>query len=87
MVNQLQPIMDRVLIRLETFKKQTDGGVLLTDESQQQPTIGVVENIGEDVKSVKIGDKVYFHIFDELPSLEEGLVVVRERSLLGKIIA
>ena len=64
MVKQLQPIMDRVLIRLEDLEKQTKGGVILTDETQKHPTIGIVENVGEDVKSVSVGDKVYFHIFE-----------------------
>ena len=42
-----------------------------------------VESIGEDVKSVKVGDKVLFHIWDELPTYDPDVVVVRENSLLG----
>ena len=85
MVGKLQAIMDRVLIRLEDAEKKTTGGVLLTDETVKSKTIGRVESIGENVCSVKVGDKVFFHIFDELPALEDNVVIVRERSLLGKI--
>jgi co-chaperonin GroES (HSP10) len=77
--------MDRVLIRLEKTKNKTAGGILLTDEAIPTRTVGVVESVGEDVRSVQIGDKVLFKVFDELPTIEDGLVVVRERSLLGKI--
>lgn len=83
MVKQLQTIMDRVLVRLDEGKAQTSGGVLLTDNTDKKRTTGVVESIGEQVKSVKIGDRVLFHVFDELPTLDNDLVVVRERSLLG----
>ncbi len=86
MVNKLSAIMDRVIIRLEDTAKKTEGGVLLTDEGKKPKTIGIIQSIGEDVGSVSVGDKVFFHVFDELPALEEGVVVVRERSLLGKVI-
>lgn len=85
MVNTMHVIMDRVLIRLEQTKQQTDGGVLLIDELKKRPSIGYVEDVGEKVRSVKKGDKVFFYVFDDLPSLEKNIVVVRERSLLGKI--
>ena len=85
MVAQLQTIMDRVLIRLDELKNKTAGGILLTDDAIPTRTVGVVESVGEDVRSVNIGDKVLFKVFDELPALEDDLVVVRERSLLGKI--
>lgn len=85
MVKKLQAIMDRVIIRLDEVATQTEGGVLLTDEVKKPQTIGTVESIGKDVKSIKRGDKVFFHIFDELPTPEAGVVIVREKSLLGII--
>ena len=85
MVNKLSAIMDRVLIKLEEQDEKTKGGVLLTDEDKKPKTIGIVTSIGEDVRSVSVGDKVFFRVFDELPALEEGIVVVRERSILGRI--
>ena len=85
MVNKLQTIMDRVLISLDCPEKKTKGGIFFTDEEKGKTArnIGIVESIGEQVHSVKIGDKVFFHSFSELPALEDNLVIVRERSLLG----
>lgn len=85
MVEQLQAITDRVIIRLEKEQKTTNGGIMLTDWEDESPNTGTVESVGELVKSVKVGDRVIFHRFDEIPILEPNLAVVRERSLLGII--
>ena len=45
---------------------------------------GIVQSVGDKVTMAKIGDYVVFHRFDELPLPNDGLVVVRESSLLGK---
>lgn len=79
----VKAIMDRVFIRLDEKKKKTEGGIILTDDAEEERNIGVVESIGEKVKSVKVGDKVLFHKFDELPTYDTNVVVVREYSLLG----
>lgn len=75
-------IMDRVFIRLEKEEK-TKGGIILADTIENTRNIGIVESIGSDVTSVKIGDKVLFHAFDELPTYDPDVVVVRENSILG----
>lgn len=76
----IKAIADRVFVRLEQEQKQ---GRLIIDNPQNQRTVGTVESVGERVKSVKKGDKVLFHIFDELPSNEKEVVVLRENSILG----
>ena len=79
----VKAIMDRVFIRLDEKKKKTEGGIILTDNAEEERNIGIVESIGEKVKSVKVGDKVLFHKFDDLPTYDPNVVVVREYSLLG----
>ena len=76
-------VMDRVFIRLEPIEKQTEGGIILTDNHEAERTIGRVEAIGPEVRSVKVKDKVLFHVFDELPTYDPNVVVVRESSILG----
>ena len=75
-------IMDRVFIRLKKEEK-TAGGIILADTIENPGNIGIVESIGEKVTSVKVGDKVLFHDFDELPTYDPDVVVVRENSILG----
>jgi co-chaperonin GroES (HSP10) len=78
-------IMDRVFIRLEQLAT-SKGGIILPETSINERNIGIVESVGEDVTSVKVGDKVLFHVFDDLPTYDPDVVVVRENSLLGVII-
>lgn len=76
-------VLDRVFIRLEPEEKKTAGGIILTDSHDGERTIGVVESAGPKVDSVKPGDRVLFHVFDELPTYDPDVVVVRESSILG----
>ena len=82
---KIQAIMDRVIIRLDKVQEKSDGGVILTTDTENERNTGIVESIGSDVKSVKVGDHVIFHAFDELPTLnnDPDLIVLRERGLLG----
>ena len=78
----MKAVMDRVLIKLDESKKQ-EGGVLLPDDFLKARTVGVVLSIGPQVKSVKVGQRVIFHAFDELPTIESDVVALRENSLLA----
>ncbi len=81
---KMKAIADRIFIRLST-KEETAGGLLLAADIEEPRTVGVVESVGEKVNSVQIGDKVLFHVFDEVETPEKDLVVVRENSILGVI--
>jgi co-chaperonin GroES (HSP10) len=80
----MRAIMDRVFIKLDP-REEKKGGIILVDNFQTSRNVGVVISKGEEVKSVKVGERVIFHDFDELESPEEDVVVVREHSLLGVI--
>ena len=71
--------MDRVFIKPDE-KKQ---GLIIIQDNDETKT-GVVVSVGNEVKSVKEGDRVIFFKWDDLPALD-GLIAVRENSLLGII--
>lgn len=71
--------MDRVFIKPDE-KKQ---GLIIIQDNDETKT-GVVISKGDEVKSVKVGDRVIFFKWDDLPALD-GLIAVRENSLLGII--
>lgn len=77
----VKAIMDRVFIKLDEPEKVS--GIILADDVTNPRTSGVVVSVGEQVQSVKAGDHVLFHVFDELPTPDKDIVVVREFSLLG----
>lgn len=72
-------IMDRVIVQLCDEKTPS---VILTAEDKPR-CMGTVISIGNAVSSVKIGDKIVFHVFDELPLNGKNIVAVREKSILG----
>eukprot|EP00246_Nothoceros_aenigmaticus_P016890 TRINITY_DN7911_c0_g1_i1.p1 TRINITY_DN7911_c0_g1~~TRINITY_DN7911_c0_g1_i1.p1 ORF type:complete len:289 (+),score=53.69 TRINITY_DN7911_c0_g1_i1:99-869(+) len=45
-VKDLQPLNDRVLIKVEEAEDKTAGGVLLTDSAKEKPVIGTVVSAG-----------------------------------------
>lgn len=76
----IKAVLDRVFVRVERNEK-TSGGIILVEDTSDN--IGIVETAGPEVTSVKPGDKVLFHKFDDLPSSDPAVVVVRESSILG----
>ncbi len=76
----IKAIADRIFVRLEPQEKTSH---LIIDSLQNPRVIGRVESVGERVNSVKPGDKILFHLFDELPSHQKDVVVLRENSILG----
>ncbi len=79
----ITPVLDRIFIRLNKDDAASSGGIILLDDYQQSQNIGIVESIGPLVNSVKKGDKILFHEFDDLPSHDPEVIVVRENSVLG----
>ena len=79
----VKAVMDRVFIRLDSKPAATEGGIFFTDDHDGERTIGTVESIGPEVNCVSPGERVLFHVFDELPSYDPEVVVVRQNSILG----
>jgi co-chaperonin GroES (HSP10) len=74
-----QAIMDRVIVQLCDEKTSS---VILGAENKPRCR-GTVISVGNAVNSVKTGDKIVFHVFDELPIDGKNIVVIREKSILG----
>lgn len=77
----LKAIEDRLIIKPDRL---LSSGLIGIDVEKNIVNQGVVQSIGDKVSLVEIGDHVVFHRFDELPLPQDDLVVIREKSLLGK---
>ena len=74
-------ITDRIIVKLDiTTENKADFYI-----RPKYDNCGVVINIGDKVRGIKVGDKIIFHQFDELPLPEKGLAIVREKSVLGVV--
>lgn len=77
----LKAIEDRLIILPD---KPLPHKLIIYSPKNDYTNQGIVQSVGDKVTMAKIGDYVVFHRFDELPLPNDGLVVVRESSLLGK---
>jgi len=72
-----QAIMDRVFITPDVKKQK-----IIIEEKEKYKT-GIVQSVGEEVTSVKVGDHVIFEPW-EVETID-GLVAIREKWILGVI--
>ena len=77
----VKAIEDRVFIKLDEIEQPQ--GLILRDDVRNPRNTGVVVSVGPLVKAVKEGEHVLFHVFDDLPTPDKDIVVVREMSILG----
>ncbi len=77
-IENINAIRNRLFIRLDDREASP---LLSLDEAPKN--CGTVISVGPDVQSVAIGDKVMFHLYDELPTFDKNVVVILESSLLG----
>ena len=85
----LQPLKDRVVIKMEESKEATQGGIILPDAAQKKPQRGTVIAIGKDVDELQVKDIVYVA---EQSGVEvevdgEKYVLMMEQNVLGYLKA
>lgn len=81
-MTKLLPLGANVLVKPAPKQNQTKSGIFIADPGQgEAPQMGVVECIGEEVKTVNIGDNVLFKKYspDEVEvDLETWLIIAIE---------
>lgn len=54
----IKPLGERVLVKMDKVEEKTAGGIFIPQTAQEKTQIAVVEAIGDEVKTVKVGDKI-----------------------------
>jgi chaperonin GroES len=59
---KLQPIGDRVLLKVEAAETKTAGGLIIPDTAQEKTQVGNVIAVGDDKDAIKVksGDRVMY---------------------------
>jgi chaperonin GroES len=93
-VTTVQPLSDRVFIKVTVPEDKTAGGIFLPDGAQEKPQIGEIAAIGPGKFSkdnsrqeldVKIGDKVLYSKYagTEIKLGSEEYILLAEKDILA----
>lgn len=84
---KIRPLDTNILIEKEEEKKTKSGLILIENDNYSGLSIGTIKAIGENVESVKVGDKVLYQDADTTPVTMDGktLYIVEQGNLFGVI--
>jgi chaperonin GroES len=82
---KFKPLKDRVFVSYTNELEKTAGGLYIPDTAKEKPQTGKVEAVGEEVKQIKVGDKI---LFDKYSGSKINLdnneyLIVKEEDVLG----
>jgi chaperonin GroES len=95
-VSSVQPLGDRVFIKVSQSEEKTAGGILLPDTAKEKPQIGEVAAVGAGKRNddgsrqpmeVNVGDKILYSKYagTEIKLGDEDYVLLAERDILAVV--
>ncbi|MDA8100202.1 MAG: co-chaperone GroES [Nitrospiraceae bacterium] len=82
---KFKPLKDRVFASYTEEMTKTAGGLYIPDSAKEKPQSGKVEAVGDDVKSLKVGDKILFDRYSgskiNIDNVE--YLIIKEEDVLG----
>jgi co-chaperonin GroES (HSP10) len=84
----LQPLHDRVLVRIAVKPKMSAGGIHLPGTDERLYNEGEVIGVGPKVTEVAVGDVVIWEVFKgQAPGhFDEGRWMLKESEVLAKVV-
>lgn len=83
---QLKPLQDRVVALKERPMETTKSGILL-GEAKEAPAYAVIESVGPDVKTVKVGDKIVYKNYSttDIKLEDKDYIILKEEDILATL--
>lgn len=83
----IKPLGERVVATREEAKNKTASGLYLPDSAKEKATSAVVQAIGKDVKTVKVGDRIVYKEYSTTELKIDGVeyLIVKEEDILGVV--
>jgi chaperonin GroES len=82
---KFKPLKDRVFVSYTEELEKTAGGLYIPDSAKEKPQSGKVEAVGDEVKQLKVGDKILFDRYSgskiNIDNVE--YLIVKEEDVLG----
>ena len=82
---KFKPLKDRVFVSYTEELEKTAGGLYIPDSAKEKPQSGKVEAVGDEVKSLKIGDKILFDRYSgsKISIDNVDYLIIKEEDVLG----
>jgi chaperonin GroES len=82
---KFKPLKDRVFVSYTEELEKTAGGLYIPDSAKEKPQSGKVEAVGDEVKSLKVGEKILFDRYSgskiNIDNVE--YLIIKEEDVLG----
>ncbi|MCQ2312093.1 MAG: co-chaperone GroES [Paludibacteraceae bacterium] len=88
-MTNIQPLLDRVVIRPTAAEEKTVGGIIIPDTAQEKPLRGEVIAVGKGTKDetmvLKVGDQVLYGKFagTEVELDNTKFIIMRQSDVLA----
>ena len=85
MSTPLQPLADYVVTVAEEAKTKTSSGIFIPNNAAEKPKTAKVVAVGNQVKQVKVGDRVVYRTFSttEVKVEDADFIIVKEEDILA----
>ncbi len=82
---KFKPLKDRVFVSYTNELEKTAGGLYIPDTAKEKPQTGKVEAVGDEVKQIKVGDKILFDKYSgsKINIDNNEYLIVKEEDVLG----
>ena len=82
---RFKPLKERVFVSYSDELEKTAGGLIIPDTAKEKPQSGKVEAIGDDVKSLTVGDRILFDKYSGSKINIDGkeYLIIKEEDVLG----
>ncbi len=82
---KFKPLKDRVFVSYTEEMQKTAGGLYIPDSAKEKPQSGKVEAVGDEVKSLKVGDKILFDKYSgsKINIDNADYLIIKEEDVLG----
>ena len=85
---KFKPLKDRVFVSYTEELEKTAGGLYIPDSAKEKPQSGKVEAVGDEVKSLKIGEKILFDRYSgsKISIDNTDYLIIKEEDVLGILV-
>jgi chaperonin GroES len=85
---KFKPLKDRVFVSYTEELEKTAGGLYIPDSAKEKPQSGKVEAAGDEVKALKMGDKILFDRYSgsKINIDNKEYLIIKEEDVLGILV-